>query len=1085
MLKKILLFTQVLIVSISLFGQVTTSGITGSVKDNNGQPLQGATITATHTPSGTSFTTLSGKNGVFNLPNLRVGGPYRVTATYVGLQPSTVDSITLLLGEPYNLNLSLSNYTQSLETVVVTGRGTRAADRTGASTNISNRQITTLPTITRSITDYTRLTPQANGTSFGGRDPRYNNIQIDGANLNNNFGLSNDPLPGGGNPISLDAIQEISVNIAPFDVRQAGFTGAGINAVTRSGDNTFRGSAYGFYRNESFSGRHVGSVTLPPFQKSNNKIYGARLGGPIIKDKVFFFINAEKEDRTYPGVTYRPSQPGLPPGGNISATPIDSLRKLSDFLQKSYSYNPGSFDNFPNFSQTGRRLLGRIDWNISKVHRFTLKYSDFLGTNDVLVNATSIPGGGFGPLPRLGNPRIGPNSMAFSNNNYGFRDVVRTGTAELNSHFGSRYANQFLATYTKIKSTRTFNGGVFPTVDILNLAPDSALNNQNYLSVGLDPFTYNNDVINDIYSFIDNFTWFNGKHTITGGASFEHQKVGNMFMPASNSYYIFRSLNDFITNRPPAYFAYTYSLIKGQPSVYSAQLKIGQLGIYAQDEFNINDRWKLQYGLRIDWPIYDEQPLANPAVQGLTFMNKEGQPVQYTTGKWPKSRPYWSPRAGFRWDIKGDRSIVLRGGTGLFTGRIPFVWLTNIPTNSAMYQVTASVSDPTQLQNFTFNPNPNAYASAFPQEAGTSIVRNSNFVFTNPDFRFPQIWRSNLAVEKGFGRGFNLSIEAIYSKDVNAVYMRNANLRYPDTVFAGPDPRPRYTASSRINPNIGSAIVLENTNIGGALSLTGQLSRAFSGGFYGSVAYTYTLSKDVTGNPGSQATSAWNSNPNKTYGNNLETGFSQYSVPHRIVAAVSYRKEYLKHLATTISLYYEASQTVYSYTYSTDVNGDGNGLDLVYIPRNQNDIILTTATINRVTYTPDQQWQILNSFIEQDKYLKKHRGEVAERNAARTPFFHRVDARFLQDLFTSFGTRRHTLQFSMDFTNILNLLNRNWGILRAPLQTSILVPTGFTPSGQPTFRINSANNQPITQSFTNTVSTLSTWGLQLGLRYTF
>lgn len=1084
MWRRSLFSTAAFLFSTILSAQVTTSGITGTVTDANGQGLTGATINALNVPAGTAYNTVSGKGGVFNLPNLPVGGPYRITVSYVGLQTFVADSVRLLLGEPYNLNAIMQASTTALQAVVVTGQRSRAADRTGASTNISNRQINTLPTISRSITDFTRLTPQANGTSFGGRDPRYNNIQIDGANLNNNFGLSNDPLPGGGNPISLDAIEEISVNIAPFDVRQAGFTGAGINAVTRSGSNTFTGSAYGFYRNQSFSGRHVGSATLPAAQKSKNGLYGFRLGGPIIRDKLFFFVNAERETRVYPGVLYNPSSAGVPPGGNISATSIDSLRKLSDYLNKTYGYDPGAYTDLPNFNQKNWKLLGRIDWNLSSVHRVTIKYSDFEGTNDVLVNASSIPGGGFGILTRLGNARSGPNSLAFANSNYGFKDIVRTATAELNSRFSNKIANQFLATYTKIRDTRTYNGGVFPTIDFLNLAPGAKLNNQNYMSVGLDPFTYNNDVINDIYSLIDNFTRFAGKHTITAGASYEYQKVGNMFMPASNSHYIFRSLNDFITNQPPAYFAYTYSLIKGQPAVYSAQLKISQIGIYGQDEYNINPNWKVIYGLRLDIPLFGPKPIANPAVESLTFLDKDGNPTHYSTGRWPKERIYWSPRVGFRWDVFANRSIVVRGGTGLFTGRIPFVWLTNIPTNSGMYQVTASVSDSAQLQNFLFNPNPNAYAGSFPQSAGTSIVNNSNFVFTNPNFRFPQVWRSNLAVEKAFGQGFNATIEAIYTKNVNDVWMRNANLRNPDSVFAGPDPRPRYTSSSRLNSNIASAIVLENTSLGGFLSLTGQLSKAFRSGFYGTVAYTYTYTQNVTGNPGSQATSAWNSNPNKTTANTLEKGFSQYAVPHRIVAALSYRKEYVKHLATTLSLYYEGSQTTFSYTYSADINGDGNGFDLVYIPRNQNDIILTPATINGVTYTPAQEWDILNNYIEQDPYLKKHRGEVATRYAAKTPFYHRVDARLLQDIFTNLGNRRHALQFSVDVTNLLNLLSRNWGLVKIPLQPNLLVPTGIQ-NGVPTFRINSANNAPVTTSFTNVVSTTSTWGLQLGLRYLF
>jgi hypothetical protein len=1072
--------------STQVTAQVTTSSITGTAKSNNAQNLAGATVTAIHLPTGTRYNTSTGSNGSFSLPNLQAGGPYQVTVSYTGYEPFRQDSITILLGQPYTIDAVLGVNVQALETVVVTGaRGRRAPDRTGTSTNISNRQINTMPTINRTITDFTRLTPQAGANnSFGGRDPRYNNIQIDGANLNNNFGLSNDPLPGGGNPISLDAIEEISVNVSPFDVRQAGFTGAGINAVTRSGNNKFTGSVYGFYRNEDFTGRKVGETTLPPAQKTSNGIYGFRLGGPILRNKLFFFVNAEKETREYPGVLFRPSQPGLAPGGNVSATNIDSMQKLTDFLVSNYGYSPGANDNFPNFNQENTKLLGRLDWNINDKHRATVRYSDFKNTNDQLLNNTSIPGGGFGVLSRLGNNRFGNNSMGFENSNYRFDDKVRSGTFEINSRFSNIISNQFLATYTKIKTTRKFDGGVFPTIDFLNLPSGDSINNQNYMHVGMDPFTNNNDVINDIYSFIDNFTRFAGKHTITAGVSYEHQKVGNMFMPGSNSYYIFRSLNDFITNQPPAYYAYTYSLIKGEPQVYSAELKIGQLGIYAQDEYVLSDRIRLTYGLRVDRPLYDDQPIANPAVEALTFLDENGAPTHYTTGSWPESKWYWSPRIGARWDVNGNKVTILRGGTGIFTGRIPFVWLTNIPTNSAMYQVTASVNTRSQLSNFLFNPNPDAYLDVFPKTAGTSIVRNSNFVFANPDFKFPQVWRSNIAWEQGLGKGFNLMVEALYTKELNAVYMRNANLRPPDSVFAGPDSRPRYTSSSRLNADIASAIVLENTSKGGTLNLTAQVTKAFTKGFYGSLAYNYTLAKNVTGNPGSQAISAWNTNPNKTTGNTLELGYSEFATPHRVVGAFSYRKEYAKNFATTLTLFYEGSQTVYSYTYSADINGDQNGFDLIYIPRNQNEIIFTTATLAGVTYTPEQQWDIYNQFIEQDPYLSKHRGEYAERNAARIPFYHRVDARLLQDFFITKEGRRHTLQFSADVLNLLNLLNRDWGVQETFVQRSILVPTGVANS-QPTFRINTANNKPVTESFQDVVSTASTWGLQLGLRYSF
>jgi hypothetical protein len=1107
MLKRILcLLTIVLFVSTYAFSQVTTSSITGSVKDANGQPLVGATVTAIHTPSGSTYSTIAGKDGVFTLPNLRIGGPYSVKITFSGEQPFNLEGFNLELGQPYNINAVLSQNVQALETVIIAGRSRRSApDKTGASTNINTRQLNTLPTITRSLTDFTRLTPQANGNSFAGRDGRYNNVQVDGANLNNNFGLSTDPLPGGGNtPISLDAIDEINVNISPVDVRQANFTGAGISAVTRSGDNSFKGSVYGYYRDQSYNGTEVAGSKLPPLVKTSNKIYGARIGGPIIKNKLFFFINAEMEKKDFPSTSLRPAQPGVS-GSNASATPIDSLAKLSQFLKAQYGYETGAYDNIPTFNSDIHRIIGRIDWNLSEKHRVTLKYLDYVSTtpnNSVVINGTSIPGGGGSILSsgtttvsitRLGNNRFSQNSYGFENSNYGFRDVVRSGTFELNSRFNTRISNQLLATITKVRDTRTYKGGTFPTLDFLNVPAGNALNNSNYMTAGMDPFTYNNDVINDIYTVTDNLSYYFGKHTITGGASYEYQRVGNQFMPGSNSYYLYRNLNDFITNQAPIYFALTYSLTKGTQAPYAADMKLGQFGIYAQDEFQVNSNFKLTYGLRVDRPVYIKQPGNNAAFSALTFQDKHGAPARYNT-QFPKESWYWSPRVGFRWDAQGDKKLIVRGSTGLYTGRIPFVYLTNIPSNSGIIQNTAAVfntvANPTATSGYLFNKDPSAYASTFPQTAGTSILPNSTFASANPNFKFPQVWRSDLAFDRNLGNGFLTTVEAIYTKDINAVYIRNANLPAPNSAYTGsPDTRPRYTGTNanRINSTISGNYVLENTSKGGAFIFTAQLSKAFTKGLYGSLAYTYTFATDVTANPGSQASSVWNSNPQSVTGNTLELAYSNFAVPHRVVGSVSYRIEYLKKLASTISLYYEgATDGLISYTYSADINGDGNGFDLVYIPRDASEINFANATINGVTYNAAQQWEILNQFIENDPYLRKHRGQYAERNGGRLPWYNRLDAKFLQDIFTNIGSRRHTLQFSIDILNLPNLINHDWGAHRAAVLRNLLVPNNTTTtSGAPQFKINSANNQPVLKPYQDVISTTGTYGFQLGLRYIF
>jgi hypothetical protein len=1074
-----------------LHAQVTTSSITGTVKDKNGQPLTGATVVATHTPSGTTYSTIAGKDGVFVLPNLRIGGPYTVHITFTGQEPYTVEGVNLLLGEPYSINAVMGEGTQSLEAVVITGRSRRAAtDKTGAATNIGSRQLTTLPTISRSITDFTRLTPQANGNNFGGRDARYNNVQIDGANLNNNFGLSSDALPGSGNPISLDAIEEINVNIAPYDVRQANFTGAGISAVTRSGTNTFHGTAYDYYRNQSFNGTHVGDTKLSSIQAQKNNIVGVSLGGPIIKNKLFFFVNGEYETKSTPGVTYVPT--GGSGSGNVSAVSIDTMRILSDYLKQTYNFDPGAYDNFPNFQTKNHKILGKVDWNISSAHKLTLKYSDYVQTSDNLISQSGGINGASSTGIAIYGPRFSNSAMSFANVNYQAKDIVRSGTVELNSSFQRKFANQFLATLTKISTTKSHAGATFPFVDILG-GPAGPKNN--YISLGNEPFNGNNNIVlNDVYTVTDNFTYYAGKHTLTAGASYEFQKVGNMFMAGSQGYYVYGSLSDFMNNAAPKLFSQTYSLRLGQDAVYSANLKIGQLGFYIQDELVANDRVKVTGGLRIDIPVYPEQPLENPAISGLSLYDHAGNMTNYTTGKWPKSSIYWSPRIGFRYDVEGDKKTILRGGTGILTGRIPFVYLTNIPSNSGMYQYGALITS--NLQNFLFNPDPHAYnpfynsnlnPAQFPTTAGT-VVPSSPYALTSSNFKFPQVWRTDLAVDKQLGKRWSLTLEALYTKDINAVYMFNANQKQPDTVvFTGPFSRPRFSnsAARKLNATSGNAIVLDNTSLGSSFVFTAQVSRSFANGLYGSLAYTYTFAQDVTANPGSQANSVWAVNPTSGTQNDLELAYSNFAIPHRVVANFSYRKEYVKHLATTISLFYEGgSAGTYSYIYNGDINNDGNSADLMYIPKDPSEIQFKDKVYGNVTYTAKQQSDIFFQYIDQDPYLSKHKGQVAERNGAKYPWYNRLDMKFAQDLFTSIGDRRHTLQFTADFINFLNLLNKDWGIKKLYTVNNPLRIENVT-NGVPVFSLTPYNGAPVSQTFVNNVSTQSTWGVQLGLRYSF
>ncbi|MEP7277306.1 MAG: carboxypeptidase regulatory-like domain-containing protein [Bacteroidota bacterium] len=1086
--------------------QVTTSSINGTVADTKGETLAGATITAEHLPSGTKYTTISKKGGVFNIQGMRAGGPYKISIEYIGYKPQVNEGVTLALGDAYNINAEMVTSITDLSAVTVTGIRRRAsADRNGASTNINARMLSTLPTITRSITDFTRVTPQANGTSFAGRDNRLNNVTVDGANLNNNFGLSSDLLPGGGNPISLDAFQEITVNISPYDVKQSGFTGANVSAITKSGTNTFHGSVYGSYRNQSYNGTNIAGTKLfsliagtrPP--ATSNKIYGATIGGPIIKNKLFFFLNGEMEKADQPGITYSPK--GGSGTGTASNVPVDSLKKLYDYLKTKYNFDPGSYDNFPNFTTDNYKVLAKIDWNISNAHKLTIKFSDFRNTGYSLISPSGGINGASGQssivsyTPSPG--RFGPSAMGFSNINYKITDKVRSASIELNSNFHGKFANQLLATLTKISSIKGHDGATFPFADILGATPGSK---NNYLSFGNEPFNGNNNqLINDVYTITDNFSYFTGKHTITAGANYEYQRVGNMFMAGSQGYYVYGSLDDFTNNRAPKLFSLNYSLIPGADAVFSANLKVGQLGLYVQDEVNINPRFKLTYGVRVDRPIYPEQPLENPAITSLSLYDKSGNLTHYNGGKWPTPSWLFSPRAGFRWDVDGDKSMIIRGGTGVFTGRIPFVYLTNEPSSSGMYTFGSLVTS--NLQNYLFNPDSHAYnpfyntspdPALFPTKAG-SVAPSGGFALIDPNFKYPQVWRTNLAVERQLGHGWGLTLEALYTKDLHDAVMRNANQKATDTVVnVGPgDTRGRFSSNSntlrRLNTGISNAVLMENTGKGGSIALTAQASKSFSNGFYGSLAYTYTYANEVTANPGSQAASVWSVNATSGTQNDQQLSYSQYSVPHRIVATFSYRVEYLKHLASTFTFFYEgASQGTYSYIYNGDINQDGNSADLIYIPKDPSEIKFVALPANGSTpaFTPQQQSDAFFQFISKDHYLSHHMGQTSERNAGRYPFYHRVDFNFQQDLFTNIGRNRNTLQFNMSVINFLNLLNPNWGIKKQTIVTNPLKLVSVT-NGVPTYQLATFNSDLVRQPYINVSSTTTTWGIQLGVKYLF
>jgi hypothetical protein len=1083
--KLFLIFVLFISMIGSVMAQVTTSGMSGRITGGD-ESLPGAVVIAVHVPSGTQYMTITNTEGRFYLQGMRTGGPYKVDISFVGYATATLTEINLSLGETFILNTNLKEELLEVGEITVVGVKPSAfsTDKTGAATNISSRELNTLPTISRSINDFTRLSPLAgSGSTFGGRDGRLNNINIDGSNFNNNFGLSSNNMPGGdAQPISLDAIEEIQVNVAPFDVRQANFTGAGINAVTKSGTNKFAGSAYTLYRDESFNGSKVDGVDLPEATKTSTNVYGLRLGGPIIKNKLFFFVNGEYEKESVPGMEWLAAKNGRE-GSNVTRVKAEDLESFSNYLQTNYNYATGPYENYGAFAKENYKILARLDWNISRDHKFSLRYNSVESTNDQLVNGTSSPN------PRGTSNRTSKEAMSFKNSNYGFLNVVNSLSAELKSTFGNHYSNQLLATYTHIEDTRNSGSSIFPFIDIMDgtATADGKSHGNNYMSAGYELFTYNNNVLNNVYTITDNFTSYLGKHTLTSGLSFEYLSFGNSYMRYATSYYRFKDLNTFLNNGAPLAFGTTYSLLPdGKDPV--AELDFGQFSAYIQDEFNVSDNFKLTYGVRMDLPQYFNTLIDNPAVQQLTFYDGE----KINLGSWPGMEILWSPRMGFNWDVFGNKSLKVRGGTGIFTGRLPFVFFTNQPTNSGMLQNTVEVTKTSDLATLKFNPDPKYHLSnttLFPNVAGTKAP--GSIAGIDKNFKMPQVWRSNLATDIKLPLQMMLTLEGIYTKDINAIVQRNANLTAsdPTKTYSGPDKRPIWS-TTKVVSSMSEAMVLDNTDQGYSYSFTSQLTFPVIKNLNGMIAYTHTESKDITGNPGSQAASAWSNNPSVRGQNDLDLSYSQYMTPNRVVGSFSYKLEYLKKFASTLSLYYSGyNDGNFSYRYTSDFNKDGVNADLIYIPKDASEIIFEDIknTDGTVRHTAQVQSDAFFAYIDQDSYLSKNKGKYAERNGAQYPWYNRVDLKFLQDFYVNTKNSKNTLQLSCDVLNFANLLNSSWGVRQRQIVSNgaILKYTKLNSANVPMFQMAEISNKLPVATFENTMTTSSTWGIQIGVRYIF
>lgn len=1073
--------------------QVTTSSMSGRVTDREGAII-GATIVATHTPSGTTYGTVTNVEGRFNINGMRVGGPYTVEVSYIGYGKSTMNGVTLRLGENHVLNVVMKEESTTLDEIVISARGSKFNnEKTGASINVNNEQIQTMPSINRSIQDIAKLSPYASGMSFAGGDGRSTNFTIDGANFNNNFGLSSN-LPGGGNPISLDAIEEVQVVVAPFDVRQTNFIGGGINAVTKSGTNTFKGSLYTFITNQNLRGNKIGDVDFGEREKNSRTVYGFTAGGPIIKNKLFFFLNGEKELRPGQVVTWRPSENGIADNKkSLSRTSVSDMEKVRKHLMDVYGYDPGSYTNYPG-DESNNKLLARIDWNITNNHKLSLRYNY---TKNQVWNVTNGNSTDAGYRNRNMN-RISEHSMAFSNSLYSMDNVVNSFSFDLNSRFGSQMSNQFISTYTTIKDMRGSNSSPFPFIDIM--AGYDVNGNQilePYMSAGYELFTWNNGVNNKIFNITDNFTMYLGTHKLMFGASFEHQMANNSYMRNGTGYYRYASVDDFLNQRAPRDFALTYGY--GGEKNPAAEVSFVQFGVYGQDEWNATDRLKLTLGVRLDNLTYIDNIQRNNAIYNLDFGGRK-----IDVGEWPKARVQFSPRFGFNYDVLGDKSLTLRGGTGIFSGRLPLVFFTNMPTNSGMVQGSYTAVTKYDSKGKVTSADPNlknlegkmitnvdemikklGLATTITPEEG-KLPSDINAV--DPEFKMPQVWKSSLAFDYKVPVSFplNVTLEGIYTKTLNGVMLTNYNLKQPDDKwmrFSGADNR--YIYPNNITYTNKNAYVLTNTDQGwgatGNVTITAEPVR----GLNLMASYTLTESREISGMPGSNAASAYGGlvEVNGPHLPQLER--SQYVTPSKAMASVGYKIPYLSNrMSTMVNLFYTGySSGSYSYTYTNDMNGDGITGDLIYIPAKKGDIKFVSQADEDAFF----------KFMEQDKYLQKHAGQYAGANAVNAPWTHRFDLKFTQDFRVKVGETVNTLQFSIDILNFGNLLNSTWGITKNMSPTKygqILKYEGKDANNVPSFSFpknkdSKGNMVYPTESFATNYYYGETWKLQFGLRYIF
>lgn len=1069
---KSLIPSLLLLVMLSnkLSAQVTTATLSGIVKDAKGDGLSSATVTVEYPDAGIRQILATRADGRFTVPNLRVGGPYRVSVNHVSHRPAVTDSIYLELGLNNTIEFSLQDQTTELGNVTVSS-ASRVFDnkRTGASTNINNRLIRTLPTISRSADDYLRLAPSAsanyNGISFAGRNGQYNNFSLDGAVFNNPFGLDA-PTPGGqtnAQPISLDAIEQIQVNIAPYDVTQAGFTGAGVNTVTKSGSNNFTGTAYVFYRNESMTGKKVDRTkfVVPDLSQLQT---GFALGGAIKKNKLFYFLSFETEQRSDEASSYVAQNSGNAGKTNTSRVLEADLQTVSAILRNRFQYETGPYQGY-TLDQTNYKWLAKLDWNINPVHKLSFTYNGLDAKKDKPAHPSAIR-------------RRGPDFITaqFANSGYEIVNKLHSFSTELRSNFHGNSANKLRVVYTTFRDKRNPFSAPFP---VLNITKNGIM----YIVGGHEPFSINNRLNQDALQITNDFTLFKNSHTITAGASFESFKFGNSFNLTGYGGALFQDIDigTFINNVPTGgnvlfdFNGDPYPLDDDVAFARAAAaadqwtwyyLTVGQLSAYLQDEWQVTDRFRLTYGVRADMPVYFKDKFKYVAPDGstssptvpnndpLVLFDKDGNPIENGVGKdldntrLPAKTPLISPRVGFNWDVKGDKSLQVRGGSGLFTGRFPFVWLGN------------HIGNP-----FSFFYN-----------------------VTDRDFKWPQVWRSNIGTDFRALSNTIFSIDVAYTKDVNAMMVRNYKLGTPTGILNSGtgDMRTVYLPADQ---GAANTYVFTNTKLGYQFNVSLQAQRNFAKGLFILAAYNYNIAKDASSISAEISSDAFDRNPILNNANRAVNSYSLYGNKHRIFIATSKKFDYGKDnkWATTVSLFSSwTSGNRFAYVYGGDINNDGTfSNDLLYVPTNAEIDAMDFAPVPDIDgniQSPQTQRQAFKNFISQDAYLSRRRGKYTEKYGGETPWYGQLDLRILQDLNIKTGRKTSTVQLSIDIINLGNLYNSRWGVRKYATTSGYYQPLSVTYNdNNPEYTF----DPTLFSTFVSSPDLLSRWQMQLGLRYIF